>query len=143
MGGLFQIFWGSGGISRNWTTTHSLQYSCLENPMERGSWRATVQGVAKSRTQVTKHRHPSPFWHLAVSVRTGVLAPGVPLSLCHSERALRLQGQWECTRPPSRAHWVESVYIVSSGHFIIAEVKPCPLPSCFIIACLPGSPVRM
>ena len=27
-----------------------LQYSCLENPMGRGAWRATVRGVAKSRT---------------------------------------------------------------------------------------------
>ena len=26
-----------------------LQYSCLENPMERGAWRATVCGVAESR----------------------------------------------------------------------------------------------
>ena len=25
-----------------------LQYSCLENPMGRGAWRATVHGVAKS-----------------------------------------------------------------------------------------------
>ena len=25
-----------------------LQYSCLENPMDRGAWRATVSGVAKS-----------------------------------------------------------------------------------------------
>ena len=24
-----------------------LQYSCLENPMERGAWQATVHGVAK------------------------------------------------------------------------------------------------
>ena len=24
-----------------------LQYSCLENPMGRGAWKATVQGVAK------------------------------------------------------------------------------------------------
>ena len=29
-----------------------LQYSCLENPMDRGAWRATVPGVAKSRTQL-------------------------------------------------------------------------------------------
>ena len=28
-----------------------LQYSCLENPMDRGAWRATVHGVAKSQTQ--------------------------------------------------------------------------------------------
>ena len=27
-----------------------LQYSCLENPMDRGAWWATVLGVAKSRT---------------------------------------------------------------------------------------------
>jgi len=27
---------------------YSLQYSCLENPMDRGTWRATVHGVAKS-----------------------------------------------------------------------------------------------
>ena len=27
-----------------------LQYSCLENPMDREAWWATVNGVAKSRT---------------------------------------------------------------------------------------------
>ena len=26
------------------------QYSCLVNPMDRGAWRATVHGVAKSQT---------------------------------------------------------------------------------------------
>ena len=30
-----------------------LQYSCLENPMDRGAWWATVYGVAKSRTQLS------------------------------------------------------------------------------------------
>ena len=30
-------------------TTHS-QYSCLGNPVDREAWRATVPGVAKSRT---------------------------------------------------------------------------------------------
>ena len=29
-----------------------LQYSCLENPMDRAAWRATVQRVAKSQTQL-------------------------------------------------------------------------------------------
>ena len=29
-----------------------LQYSCLENPMDRGAWRATVHGVTKSWTRL-------------------------------------------------------------------------------------------
>ena len=29
-----------------------LQYSCLENPMDRGARRATVYGVAKSQSQL-------------------------------------------------------------------------------------------
>ena len=27
-----------------------LQYSCLENPMDRGAWWSTVRGVTKNRT---------------------------------------------------------------------------------------------
>ena len=30
-----------------------LQYSCLENPMGRGAWWATVHGVSKSQTQLS------------------------------------------------------------------------------------------
>ena len=30
-----------------------LQYSCLENPMDRGAWLATVHGVAKSQTRLS------------------------------------------------------------------------------------------
>ena len=30
-----------------------LQYSCLENSMDRGAWWAAVHGVAKSRTQLS------------------------------------------------------------------------------------------
>ena len=31
--------------------SNPLQYSCLENSMDRGAWRATVHGVAKNRTR--------------------------------------------------------------------------------------------
>ena len=37
------------------------QYSCLENPMARGAWWATVHGVTKSRTGLkwlSMHSHP-------------------------------------------------------------------------------------
>ena len=27
-----------------------LQYPCLENPMDRGAWQATIHGVTKSQT---------------------------------------------------------------------------------------------
>ena len=45
-----------GGSIRGWGRSpggrhgNPLQYSCLESPMDRGAWRATVQGVAKSLT---------------------------------------------------------------------------------------------
>ena len=55
-----------------------LQYSCLENPMDKGAWWATVHGVAKSRTWlkrlsmhtyistdfISKHNHSHRYWGL-------------------------------------------------------------------------------
>ena len=32
---------------------YTLQYSCRENPMGGGAWRATVPGVAKSQTRLS------------------------------------------------------------------------------------------
>ena len=32
--------------------SNPLQYSCLENPMDRGVWQATVHGVANTQTQL-------------------------------------------------------------------------------------------
>ena len=40
------------GISPGGGHGNPLQYSCLENPMDRGGWRATVHGVTKSWTQL-------------------------------------------------------------------------------------------
>ena len=33
---------------------YPLQYFCMENPMERGAWRAVVHGVAKSQTRLKR-----------------------------------------------------------------------------------------
>ena len=33
---------------------YPLQYSCLENPMDRVAWQATVHGVTKSQTRLSK-----------------------------------------------------------------------------------------
>ena len=37
-----------------------LQYSCLENPMDRGAWRATVHGVMKSWTRLSTAQQQQP-----------------------------------------------------------------------------------
>ena len=46
------------GISPGEGNGTPLQYSCLENSMDRGAWWAVVYGVTKSRTQLSKfHFH--------------------------------------------------------------------------------------
>ena len=35
--------------------SNPLQYSCLENPMDRGAWWATIHGVTKSQTQLNTY----------------------------------------------------------------------------------------
>ena len=40
---------------------NTLQYSCLENPMNRGVWQAMVYGVAKSRTQLSDFHFQAHF----------------------------------------------------------------------------------
>ena len=40
------------GKSPGGRNVYPLQYSCLENSMDRGAWWATVHGAAKSRIQL-------------------------------------------------------------------------------------------
>ena len=39
-----------------------LQYSCLENPMDRGAWWAAVYGAAQSRTRLKRLSSSSSWW---------------------------------------------------------------------------------
>ena len=60
------------GISLGWGYGNPLQYSCLENSLDRGAWWATVQRVAKSQTQpnwLNTHIHRSAWkiWNLLQS----------------------------------------------------------------------------
>ena len=48
---------GSGRSRGEEGNGNPLQYSCLGNPVDRGAWRATVHGVAKSCT--TEHLNNS------------------------------------------------------------------------------------
>ena len=42
------------GILPGGGNSNRLQYSCLENPMDRGAWRAVVHRVAKSWTRLKR-----------------------------------------------------------------------------------------
>ena len=55
---------------RKWQPT---PVSCLGNPMDRGAWQATVQGIVKSQTDLlTKHTCIRDW-------RRGILDRGVPI----------------------------------------------------------------
>ena len=42
---------------------YPLQYSCLENSMDRGAWRAIVHKVAQSQTRLSTHTHTHTHTH--------------------------------------------------------------------------------
>ena len=55
---MFKLLWcfPGGTVVKN-RNGNPLQYSCMENPMDRGAWRAIIHGIAKSQTQLTEHTH--------------------------------------------------------------------------------------
>ena len=57
-----------------------LQYSCLENPMDRGAWWAAVHGVAKSRIRLSVFTFTFHFHALEKEMAThsSVLAWRIP-----------------------------------------------------------------
>ena len=57
-----------------------LQYSCLENPMDGGAWRAAVREVAESRTQLSNFTFTFHFDALEKEMATysSVLAWRIP-----------------------------------------------------------------
>ena len=54
-----------------------LWYSCMENPVDRGAWWATVHNVTKSQTQLSRHAYTCVLgsgWSLVEKVK--LLPPG-------------------------------------------------------------------
>ena len=71
------------GVMRRWDGEDNgtpLQYSCLENPMDRGAWWATVHGVDKSRTRLSDFTFTFHFHALEKEMAThsSVLAWRIP-----------------------------------------------------------------
>ena len=77
------LFPESGRFPRGWNI-NPLQYSGLENSMDRGAWRATVQSVAKSQTQVRNWACTSTLFHCLYSFKVilGFLSPLFSSSIC-------------------------------------------------------------
>ena len=79
------------GVAQSWTrlkrlSMHAcigegngnpLQYSCLENPRDRGAWWAAVYGVAQSRTRLS---------NLAAAAAEITILAHLNIPLCHTEK---------------------------------------------------------
>ena len=55
-----------------------LQYSCLENPMDRGAWQAIVHGVAKSQTRLSNFTFTFHALEKEMATHSSVLAWRIP-----------------------------------------------------------------
>ena len=51
-----------------------LQYSCLENPRDRGAWQASVHGVTQSQTRLKQLSTHARTHYRAWSIRTGTVS---------------------------------------------------------------------
>ena len=56
------------GKSHGVGSSNLLQYSCLENSMDRGDWQATVQGIAESNSTEHTHTHTHTFYFIFFSL---------------------------------------------------------------------------
>ena len=88
------------GISPGGERCNPLQYSCLENPMNRGAWWATVRGVAKSHT--AERLSTAQLWHDSAA-RGSLLLRAPVFSEQTSQEAQALPGFSEICSPPGRS----------------------------------------
>ena len=88
-----------------------LQYSCLENPMDRGAWWAAVHGVAQSQTQLKWLS--SSRWRRQWQP-TPVLLP----DKSHGRRSLVGCSPWGCKESgmTERLHFHFSLSCIGEGH---------------------------
>ena len=140
-----------------------LQYSCLENPMDRGAWQATVYGIARvGHDWATKHTQYYQWVFLSLGfVRGGEAWPASGCLFttywrCRVSETVGLPGS-PCFQPPSSKleagfwmqGWALRIYskpfrdsLVSSAsgpHFLVGHLAPHPLalphlsPPCFCV----------
>ena len=79
-----------------------LQYPCLENPMDKEAWRATVHGVAKGRTQLKWEHTHARSWHFYNSGSKGKRSRGGQLNDPSLFWSLHAPELTECWNNPSK-----------------------------------------
>ena len=57
------VFWVTYKFQDGEGNGNPLQYSCLEDPMDREAWWSTVHGVAESQTPLGAHTHTHTHTH--------------------------------------------------------------------------------
>ena len=85
-----------------------LQYSCLENPMDRGAWWVTIHGVSKSWTRLSNF-----IYHL---LSRDALEKSSESRMCETyERAARIAHYGELKSPSTKRDWGEWRISFSEG----------------------------
>ena len=84
-----------------------LQYSCLENPMDRGAWQATVHGVAQNRTQL-KWLSTAQVKYMFNFIRSCQTCFQSDYSILYS----RKQCMWVPLVPQPHSHLVLAVFLI-------------------------------
>ena len=116
-----------------------LQYSCQENPMDRGAWWATVHGVAKSQTWLS-------YWARMQEPKPGLRTPDYhKLSQCR-QITLWAQLHCECKTPTydSKQLWGDHVnnFKRESPHHLFSPHKPLA-PCALVSPAFQGSVVSL
>ena len=100
--------------------TH-FQYSCLENPMGRGAWQATVHGIARvGHDLVTKPPPPLLYMHAKWLQSCPNLGSSGPRDRTHISMSLALAGGLACGFFTTSANWEAHHYAVIKNLFIFS-----------------------
>ena len=110
------------------------QYSCLENPMDRGAWQAAVQGVTKSGTRLSDFNFTFTFTQISKGNQQH------PNSLGLVSSGARIGIQWAETRGAAKLPAVIVQHLPTPNReFLVqnvssAEVKTLPQSEMVCIA---------
>ena len=109
-----------------------LQNSCLENPMDRGAWRAAVHGITKSRTRLSEGKKKKKDWlvsYLRPVEVAFIINFGADLSFCQARHPSIHPSIHPSTHPPTHPSIPFYFYFLNFNNL---EVFPIQLVHLFI-----------